>query len=76
MKRGKKVTEDHDDDDSEDEEEHKTTLREEVEREYYPEKYHFWPFGDPFMYKVGISMHVYDTPNPTSRSMKHILSTY
>ena len=30
MKRGKKVTEDHDDDDSEDEEEHKTTLREEV----------------------------------------------
>jgi len=52
VKRGKKVTEDHDDDDSEDEEEHKTTLREEVEREYYPEKYHFWPFGDPFMYKV------------------------
>jgi hypothetical protein len=31
VKRGKKVTEDHDDDDSEDEEEHKTTLREEVE---------------------------------------------
>jgi hypothetical protein len=51
MKRGKKVTDDHDDDESEDEEEHKTTLREEVEREYYPEKYHFWPFGDPFMYK-------------------------
>jgi len=19
--------------------------------EFYPEKYHFWPFGDPFMYK-------------------------
>jgi hypothetical protein len=26
-------------------EEHKTSLREEVEREYFPERYHFWPFG-------------------------------
>ena len=25
--------------------------RAQVEREFYPEKYHFWPFGDPFMYK-------------------------
>ena len=33
------------------EEEHKTTLREEVEREYYPEKYSFHPFGDPWIYK-------------------------
>jgi hypothetical protein len=51
VKRGKR-DEDHDDDDDSDEpEEHKTSMREEVEREFYPERYHFWPFGDPFIYK-------------------------
>ena len=39
------------DSESEEDEEHKTTLREEVEREFYPERYHFHPFGDPFIYK-------------------------
>lgn len=39
------------DESEEDDEEHKTTMREEVEREFYPERYHFWPFGDPFVYK-------------------------
>lgn len=32
-------------------EEHKKTLREEIERQYYPEKYDFLPFGDPFIHK-------------------------
>lgn len=27
------------------------TLREEVERKYYPERFEFWPFGDPFIAK-------------------------
>lgn len=40
-----------DGEDSEDEEEHKKTLREEIERKYYPERYEFWPFGDPFIHK-------------------------
>jgi tetratricopeptide (TPR) repeat protein len=41
-----------DEDDSEDEaEEHKQSLREEIERKYYPERYDFWPFGDPFIHK-------------------------
>lgn len=48
VKRGRR---DEDDDSDDSAEEHKTTLREEVEREFYPEKYHFWPFGDPFVYK-------------------------
>lgn len=49
VKRGGK---DNNDDDSEEEdEEHKTTMKEEVEREFYPERYHFWPFGDPFIQK-------------------------
>jgi hypothetical protein len=26
-------------------------MKEEVEREFYPERYHFWPFGDPFIQK-------------------------
>ena len=26
-------------------------LREEVERKYFPERYKFWPFGDPFIEK-------------------------
>lgn len=48
MKRGKR---DDSDDSEEEDEEHKTTMREEVEREFYPERYCFWPFGDPFIYK-------------------------
>jgi tetratricopeptide (TPR) repeat protein len=40
-----------DDDSDEEDEEHKTTMKEEVEREFYPERYHFWPFGDPFIQK-------------------------
>ena len=54
VKRGRGMNSDDDDEDDDDEdedEEHKTTLREEVEREYYPERYQFWPFGDPFIYK-------------------------
>ena len=51
VKRGRMNEDDDDDDDEEEDEEHKTTLREEVEREYYPERYQFWPFGDPFIYK-------------------------
>jgi hypothetical protein len=43
VKRGRR---DEDDDSDDSEEEHKTSMREEVEREYYPEKYHFWPFGE------------------------------
>ena len=36
-----------DDDDSEEEaEEHKQSLREEIERKYYPERYEYLPFGD------------------------------
>lgn len=49
VKKGKR--DDSDSDDSDEDEEHKTTMREEVEREFYPERYHFWPFGDPFIYK-------------------------
>lgn len=50
VKKGRRDEED-DSEDSEEDEEHKTTMREEVEREFYPERYHFWPFGDPFIYK-------------------------
>ena len=32
-------------------EENKQTLREEIERKYFPERYEFWPFGDPFINK-------------------------
>ena len=32
-------------------EEHKQSLREEIERKYFPERYEFWPFGDPFIEK-------------------------
>ena len=40
------------DDDSEEEaEEHKQSLREEIERKYYPERYAYLPFGDPFVHK-------------------------
>jgi len=41
------------DDDSEEEEdeERKQSLREEIERKYYPERYDYWPFGDPFINK-------------------------
>ena len=31
--------------------EHQQSLREEIERKYYPERYDFWPFGDPFINK-------------------------
>ena len=41
-----------DSDDSEGEdEEQKQSLRAEIERKYYPERYDFWPFGDPFIHK-------------------------
>lgn len=47
VKRGRRNEDDCDDNDSEEEDEaHKTSLREEVEREFYPERYHFWPFGE------------------------------
>jgi len=36
--------------DSEDER-NKKSLFEEVERKYFPERYRFWPFGDPFIEK-------------------------
>ena len=49
MKKKKK----RDDDDSEesDDEDGAKPLREEVERKYFPERYKFWPFGDPFIEK-------------------------
>ena len=34
-----------------DEEEHRQSLREEIERKYFPERYEYWPFGDPFINK-------------------------
>ena len=37
------------DSDSDVDEEHKQSLREEIERKYFPERYDFWPFGDPFI---------------------------
>ena len=46
VKRGKRDEEDDSEDSEAEEEEHKTTMREEVEREFYPERYHFWPFGE------------------------------
>ena len=39
------------DSDSEEDEEQKQSLREEIERKYYPERYEFWPFGDPYIHK-------------------------
>jgi DnaJ-domain-containing protein 1 len=42
---------DSDSDGYESEEENKQTLREEIERKYFPERYEFWPFGDPFINK-------------------------
>merc|ERR1711959_433098 len=38
------------DSDSDDETEQRS-LREEIERKYFPERYKFWPFGDPFVQK-------------------------
>ena len=46
-KRGGRDSDDSEDDD----EERKQSLREEIERKYYPERYDFWPFGDPFINK-------------------------
>lgn len=40
-----------DDSDSDSSERVERSLREEVERKYYPERYKFWPFGDPFIEK-------------------------
>ena len=40
-----------DSDSEEEDEERKQSLREEIERKYYPERYEFWPFGDPFIHK-------------------------
>lgn len=34
-----------------DSEREERSLREEVERKYFPERYKFWPFGDPFIEK-------------------------
>lgn len=38
-------------DESDESEREERSLREEVERKYYPERYKFWPFGDPFIDK-------------------------
>ena len=38
-----------------DEEGETQSLREEVERKYFPERYKFWPFGDPFIEKRKIA---------------------
>merc|ERR1712217_61590 len=40
----------HNDSESDSEREERS-LREEVERKYYPERYKFWPLGDPFIEK-------------------------
>jgi tetratricopeptide (TPR) repeat protein len=45
VKKGQNSDDEEDDDSEAEAEEHKTTLREEVEREYYPERYSFLPFG-------------------------------
>jgi len=39
-----------DNSDSDSDREHQS-LREEIERKYFPERYKFWPFGDPFVQK-------------------------
>ena len=39
------------DSESEYSDEEKPSLREEIERKYYPERYEFYPFGDPFTAK-------------------------
>ncbi|CAD7928519.1 unnamed protein product [Amoebophrya sp. A25] len=39
------------DDSDSDGEQEKKSLREEIERKYFPERYKFWPFGDPFVQK-------------------------
>jgi len=37
--------------DSDSDNERQQSLREEVERKYFPDRYKFWPFGDPFVQK-------------------------
>jgi len=37
--------------DSEDSDREEKSLREEVERKYFPERFKYWPFGDPFIEK-------------------------
>lgn len=49
--KSKRGDDDSDDDGYASEEEHKQTLREEIERKYFPERHEFWPFGDPFIQK-------------------------
>lgn len=39
------------DSESDEEEEEEQSLREEIERKYFPERYKFHPFGDPFIEK-------------------------
>ena len=51
-KKQKRHEDDSSDSDSEDEDGNKKkSLREEVERKYFPENFKFWPFGDPFVEK-------------------------
>jgi hypothetical protein len=51
-KKKKKSPYDSDSSDSEDEDGNKKkSLREEIERKYFPENFKFWPFGDPFVEK-------------------------
>ena len=47
-----------DSDESEEDEEHKQSLREEIERKYYPERYDFWPFGEYVARCCNIVQHV------------------
>lgn len=48
----RKRRDDSEDEDSEDEDNpKKKSLREEVERKYFPENFKYWPFGDPFIEK-------------------------
>jgi len=51
-KKQKRHEDDSSESDSEDEDGNKKkSLREEVERKYFPENFKFWPFGDPFVEK-------------------------
>ena len=47
----KKPQNDSDSSEYSDDEHAKPSLREEVERKYWPERYKFLPFGDPFVQK-------------------------
>ncbi len=56
VKRGRR---DEDDDSEEEDEEHKTSMREEDEREYYPERYQFWPFGKSWNIFLSVNIHIF-----------------